>query len=87
MARQTEQKGGDNIMKKILLMISIVLALAIAMGGCATKGDLEEVQAREKAIGAKADQAAQDAEAAKAAADEAVMKANQAVERAEDAER
>ncbi|MBW2515908.1 MAG: hypothetical protein JRE88_03925, partial [Deltaproteobacteria bacterium] len=59
------------MMKKRLLVISILLALAIALGGCATKGDLEEVQAREKAIGAKADQAAQDAEAAKAAADEA----------------
>jgi murein lipoprotein len=59
-------------MKKSLLVISIVLALAIAIGGCATKGDLEEVQTREKAIGARADQAAQDAEAAKASADEAV---------------
>jgi len=74
-------------MKKSLLVISIVLALGIAVGGCATKGDLEEVQAREKAIGAKADQAAQDAEAAKAAADEAVKKANEAVARAEEAER
>jgi predicted small secreted protein len=27
-------------MKKSLLVISIVLALAIAIGGCATKGDL-----------------------------------------------
>jgi len=84
---QTEQKGGDDIMKKILLVISIMLALAIALGGCATKGDLEEVQTREKAIGAKADQAAQDAEAAKASADEAVRKANEAVDRAEEAER
>ena len=74
-------------MKKSLLVFSIMLALAIVAGGCATKGDLEEVQAREKAIGAKADQAAQDAEAAKAAADEAVKKANEAVARAEEAER
>jgi murein lipoprotein len=74
-------------MKKSLLVISIVLALAIAIGGCATKGDLEEVQTREKAIGARADQAAQDAEAAKASADEAVRKANEAVDRAEEAGR
>jgi len=72
-------------MKKNLLVISIMLALAIALGGCATKGDLEEVEAREKAIGAKADQAAQDAEAAKAAADEAVLRANEAAARAEEA--
>ena len=82
MARQTELKGGDDMKKKSLLMISIMLVFAIAVGGCATKGDLEEVQAREKAIGAKADQAAQDAEAAKAAADEAAKRAEEAVARA-----
>ncbi|MGD8900073.1 MAG: Lpp/OprI family alanine-zipper lipoprotein, partial [Desulfobacterales bacterium] len=71
------------MMKKSLLVLSIILALAIALGGCATKGDLEVVQAREKAIGAKADQAAQDAEAARVAADEAVRKAEEAVARAE----
>ena len=64
-----------------------MLALAVALGGCATKGDLEEVQAREKAIAAKGDQAAQDAQAAKVAADEAMLKANEAVARAEEAER
>jgi murein lipoprotein len=57
-------------MKKSLSVIIMMLALAIAIGGCATKGDLEQVEAREKMIGAKADQAAQDAEAAKAAAEE-----------------
>ena len=30
-------------MKKSLLMISIMLALAIVIGGCVTKGDLEDV--------------------------------------------
>ncbi len=59
-------------MKKSLLVISMMLALAIAIGGCATKGDLEEAQAREKASAAKADQAAQDEQSAKAAADEAM---------------
>ena len=72
-------------MKKSLLVISMMLAFAIALGGCATKGDLEEVEAREKAIGAKADQAAQDAQEAKAAADEAVVRANEAAARAEEA--
>ena len=69
-------------MKKNLLVISMMLALAISVGGCATKGDIEQVQTRENAIGAKADQAAQ---AAKAAADEAVVKANEAAARAEEA--
>jgi murein lipoprotein len=75
------------MMKKSLLMVSVMLALAFTIGGCATKGDLKEVQAREMAIGAKADQASQDAEAAKAAADEALLKANEAVASAEAAER
>ncbi|MDX2498927.1 MAG: Lpp/OprI family alanine-zipper lipoprotein, partial [Deltaproteobacteria bacterium] len=66
-------------MKKSLLVISIMLVLAIVAVGCATKGDLEEVQAREKANAAKADQAAQDAQAAKVTADEAMLKANEAV--------
>lgn len=74
-------------MKKSLLVISMMLALAIAVGSCATKGDLEKVQAREKMIGAKADQAAQDAQAAKAAAEAATLKANEAVARAEEAEK
>jgi murein lipoprotein len=72
-------------MKKSLLVISMMLALAIAVGGCATKGDLEQVQTQERMIGAKADQAAQDAQAAKAAADEAMLKANEAAARAEEA--
>ena len=56
------------MMKKSIIVISMMLALVIALGGCATKGDLEEVQAREKELAAKADQAAQDAQEAKAAA-------------------
>jgi murein lipoprotein len=85
--RQTEQEGGDYIMKKGLLMISMVMALSIAVGGCATRGDLEQVQAQEKMIGAKADQAAQDAQAAKAAAEAATLRANEAAARAEEAVR
>ena len=74
-------------MKKSLLVISMMLVLAIAVGGCATTGDLEKVQAQEKLIDAKADQAAQDAQAAKAAADAATLKANEAAARAEEAEK
>jgi murein lipoprotein len=75
------------MMKKGLLMIPAMLALTFAVGGCATKGDLKQVQAREMAISAKADQAALDAQAAKAAADEALLKANEAAARAEAAEK
>jgi len=42
--------------KKRLLVMAMMLALAVVWGGCATRGDLEEMQAQEKAIGAKADQ-------------------------------
>jgi murein lipoprotein len=72
-------------MKKSFSVISMMLALAITLMGCATTGDLEKVQAQEKLIGAKADQAAQDAQAAKAAADAATLKAEEAAARAENA--
>lgn len=72
-------------MKKGLLAITMVLIFAISMMGCATKGDLERVQEQEMQNRAKADQAAMDAQAAKAAADAATMKANEAAIRAEDA--
>ena len=75
------------MIKKGLLMVSVLLVLAFAVGGCATKSDLKEMQAREMAISTKADQAAQDAQAAKAAADEALLKANDAAARAEAAEK
>lgn len=73
-------------MKKNLLMISMMLVLA-AMMGCATSGDLEKVQAQQNLIGAKADQALQDAQAARAAADAAKIKADDATARAENAEK
>lgn len=72
-------------MRKILMGISMVLVLALSMWGCATTGDVERLQAQEKAIDAKADQAIQDAQAAKAAADEAKVKADDAAARAEKA--
>ena len=73
-------------MVKSLLAISMMLALA-AMTGCATSGDLEKVQAQQKLIDAKADQAVQDAQAAKAAADAATARADDAEKKAAERER
>ena len=70
---------------KSLLVISMMLALAGTLGGCATTGELEKVQSQQMMTGAKADQAAQDAQAAKAAADAATLKAEAAATRAENA--
>ena len=72
-------------MKKSLMVISMMLVLAFTVLGCATKGDLEKVQSDQMQTGAKADQAAQDAQKAKAAADAATVKANEAAARAEKA--
>jgi len=74
-------------MKKILLLISMMLVLPITLIGCATSGDLEKVQAQQKLIDAKADQALQDSQAAKAAADAAKVKADDATARADEAEK
>jgi murein lipoprotein len=73
-------------MKKSLLVISMMLVLATMMG-CATTGELEKVQAQQKLIDAKADQALQDAQAAKAAADAAKLKADDAEKAALERER
>jgi murein lipoprotein len=72
-------------MKKGLVVLTMVLALAVALFGCATTAELEKVQAQEKLIDAKADQALQDAQAAKASADAATLKAEEAAARAEEA--
>ena len=72
-------------MMKRLLVISVMLVLPITMIGCATTGDLEKVQAEQKLIGAKADQAMQDAQTAKASADAAKLKADASEARAENA--
>ena len=63
-------------MKKSFLVISMMLVLGTALTGCATSGDLEKVQAQQKLIDAKADQALQDAQTAKATADAAKLKAD-----------
>jgi murein lipoprotein len=72
-------------MKKSLLLISMMLVLTTLMVGCATTGDLEKVQAQQKLIDAKADQALQDAQAAKTAADAAKVKADETSVRSENA--
>lgn len=72
-------------MKKCLLLISMLFVAAVSLTSCATTGELEKVQAQEKMNGAKADQALQDAQAAKAAADAAALKADAAAARADEA--
>ncbi|MDD2310152.1 MAG: Lpp/OprI family alanine-zipper lipoprotein [Desulfuromonadaceae bacterium] len=72
-------------MKIKLLMMSMMLVLGVSLTGCATSGDLAKVQAQEKMIDAKADQALRDAQAAKTAADAAALKADAAATRAENA--
>lgn len=72
-------------MKNVFLMLSMMLLLALALVGCATSSDLAKVQAQETLISAKADQALQDAQAARAVADAATLKADAAASRADDA--
>jgi len=72
-------------MKKSLLLISMMLVPVISFTGCATSGDLEKMQAQQKLIDAKADQALQDAQAAKAAADAAKLQADETSARADNA--
>ena len=74
-------------MKTSLLVISMMLVIGTTLTGCATSGDLERVQAQQKLIDAKADQALQDAQAAKAAADAAKLKADDAEKAAVERER
>jgi len=66
-------------------VISMMLVLVITVWGCATRGDLQKVQSQEMLTSAKADQAAKDAQAAKAAADAATLKAEAAAAQAENA--
>ncbi len=72
-------------MKRTLLLISMMLVLPVTLIGCATSGDLEKVQAEQKLLNAKADQALQDAQTAKASADAAKLKADESSARAENA--
>ena len=74
-------------MKTSLLVISMMLVLGTTLTGCATSGDLEKVQAQQKLIDAKADQALQDSQVAKAEANAAKLKADDAVKRAEEREK
>jgi murein lipoprotein len=60
-------------MRKVLIPISLLLAFPATMIGCATTGELEKVEAQQKLIDAKVEQALQDAQAAKAAADAPIV--------------
>ena len=72
-------------MKRSLLLISMMLVLTTLGIGCATTGDLEKMQTQQKLTDAKADQAMQDAQAAKTAADAAKVKADETSVRADNA--
>jgi len=74
-------------MKRTLLVISMMLVLPVTLIGCASSGDLEKVQAEQKLINAKADQALQDAQTAKASADAAKLQADVAEKAALERER
>ncbi len=74
-------------MKKIFLLISLVLVPAAALTGCATSGELEKVQADQRLLDTKVEQAMQEAQSAKASADAAKAKADDATARAEQAEK
>lgn len=74
-------------MKIRLVVVSMMLVLGATLTGCATTGDMEKVQAQQKLIDAKADQALQDAQAAKASADAAKARADEAEKKAAERER
>lgn len=74
-------------MKKSILLVAMMFFPAMTLMSCATTGDLEKMQAQQKLIDAKADQALQDAQAAKAAADAAKVRADVATARADEATR
>lgn len=74
-------------MRKNLLLIAMMLVLPAMLIGCATSGDLEKVQAEQKMLDTKVDQALRDSQAAKADADAAKAKADEASARAESAEK
>lgn len=74
-------------MKTHFMKFAMMLTLAVTLGGCATSGDLEKMQAQQKLTDAKAEQALQDAQAARAAADAARARAEEAEKQAAERER
>ena len=70
-------------MKMRFVALSMMAALALTVAGCATSREMEKVQADQKLLDAKAEQALQNAQAAKAAADSAKAQADAATARAE----
>ncbi|MEZ4600119.1 MAG: Lpp/OprI family alanine-zipper lipoprotein [Syntrophotaleaceae bacterium] len=69
-------------MKKVLLIVMMV-ALPVGFIACATTGDLEKMQAEQRMLDSKVEQALQDAQAAKVAADEAKLRADETSARAD----
>ncbi|OPY62277.1 MAG: hypothetical protein A4E57_04023 [Syntrophorhabdaceae bacterium PtaU1.Bin034] len=67
-------------MKKTLVVISTMFVFGISVMGCATKGDLEKVQAQEQQTSLKADEALK----ASREANENAIKAADAVRAAEE---
>lgn len=74
-------------MKSRLWAVTMTLVLAAALTGCATSREMEKVQADQKLLDAKVEQALQDAQAAKTAADAAKLQAADATAKAETAEK
>ena len=74
-------------MKTRCIATSMILVLAAALTGCATSKEMEKVQADQKLLDAKVEQALQNAQDAKVAADAAKLKADDATARAENAEK
>ena len=72
-------------MKTRFLALTMMAVLATTLSGCATSREMERVQADQKLLDAKAEQALQNAQAAKAAADAAKLQADAAAARAETA--
>ena len=71
-------------MKAGFSAITAMLVLAAALTGCATSREMEKVQADQKLLDAKTEQALKDAQDAKTAADQARLQADAAAARADD---
>lgn len=73
-------------MKKSLWLISIMFVLSMSFMGCATKGDLEKMQAQDQQMNMKIDEALKSSQNANEAAARAEERAKAAEEKAKIAE-
>ena len=74
-------------MKIRTMVVAMAAVFAMTLTGCATSRQMEKVEADQKLLDAKVEQALQNAQVAKTAADEAKQKAADATNRAEQAEK